>query len=295
MPPQYGYGVAAAGVYLDPMRTLTQEETDFYHANGYLHLKGVYDAAEVQRMNDELETAAADWGVTGGGWKSPGQDEKPAKVLVMHRLEYFSPAWDAARRNERLLDAAEDLLGPAVEYIGSSTHTKPANHGGGFPTHQDSLFYGHETPDLLICMVHLDKTHAANGPISFIPKPVADLRHIPHAKETDPEHGGPHLDPDEYGLDQAVAVDCEPGDVVIFNIFTIHGSGRNTTDKPRRAVVFRYRNPANRQTVGENGPFTNDREGFGIMARGLRPAVAGKCAAPGGEINKPMPREWFEK
>lgn len=272
--------------------TLSQEDIEFYHANGYLHVKGVYSQDEVGRLNAELEEAAADWGILGGGWKSPGNDGK-SKVLVMHRLEYYSPAWDQARASKKMVDVAQDLLGPNVEYIGSSTHTKPGQHGGAFPMHQDSLFYGHATPDLLICMVHLDDTYEANGPISFIPRPVAELRHIPHTKETDPENGGPYMDPDEFKLEDAVSVDCKAGDVVIFNIFTIHGSGRNNTDAPRRAVVFRYRDPENKQVVGENGPFTNNREGFGIMARGKRPPIEGMCAAPGGEINAPQPRSHY--
>ena len=275
-------------------KALTRDEIAFYNDNGYLHLKGVYDAGEVRRMNDELERAVGDWGVLGKGWKAPGNDGT-SQVLVMHRLEYFSPAWDAARRHPRMVRAAVDLLGDRVEYIGSSTHTKPAKHGGGFPMHQDSPFYGHETHQLLICMVHLDKTHEANGPISFIPRPIDSIAHIPHTEETDPKNGGNYLDPEEYDLKDAVPVECEPGDVVIFNIFTIHGSGRNTTDHPRRAVVFRYRDPLNKQVRGENGPFTNHRDGFGIMAHGTRPPVEGKCAAPGGEINVPQPRSHFQK
>ena len=273
---------------------LSEDDKKFYRDNGYLHLRGVYTPDQVERMNAELEKAAADWGVLGGGWKSPGgDDQKKAQVLVMHRLEYFSPAWDAARQNTRLVDAAEDLLGPDVEYIGSSTHTKPAKHGGSFPMHQDSLFYGHDTPALLICMVHLDDTYAENGPISFLPRPVDRLGHVAHTKETDPENGGPYLDPDEYRLEDAVPVDCKAGDVVLFNVFTIHGSGRNGTDHPRRAVVFRYRDPRNRQNRGETGPFTSHADGFGIMARGSRPPVEGMIAAPGGEIHRPQPRAHF--
>ena len=275
---------------ITPAVGLAADEVDFYNANGYLHLRGVYGADEVAEMNAELGRAAADWGTVGGGWKSPVNAGGESQVLVMHRLEYFSPAWDRARQSPRLVAAAVDLLGHDVEYIGSSTHTKPALHGGGFPMHQDSPFYGHETHKLLICMVHLDDTFPANGPISFNSRPVGAITHIPHTRETDPADGGNYLDPQEYRLVDAVPVECRAGDVVIFNIFRIHGSGRNGTESPRRAVVFRYRDPLNRQTRGDGGPFTTDPAGFGIMAHGARPARPGYRAAPGGNVHVPQPR-----
>ena len=46
----------------------------------------------------------------------------------------------------------------------------------------------------------------------------------------------PHLPPDKFKLDETIAVPARRGDVVCFNIFTVHGSHINTTDRMRRLV-----------------------------------------------------------
>jgi len=49
-----------------------------------------------------------------------------------------------------------------------------------------------------------------------------------------------------------VPVPAKRGDVVLFNIYTIHGSYINTTDKARRLVRVGYRDPQNIQIAGQS-------------------------------------------
>ncbi len=53
-----------------------------------------------------------------------------------------------------------------------------------------------------------------------------------------------------YGGGFALPVNA--GDVVLFNINTIHGSYINTTDRDRRLVRVGYRHPHNVQIGGQN-------------------------------------------
>jgi ectoine hydroxylase-related dioxygenase (phytanoyl-CoA dioxygenase family) len=46
-------------------------------------------------------------------------------------------------------------------------------------------------------------------------------------------------------------VPAEPGDVVLFSIWTIHGSALNSQPRWRRVVRFGYRNPRNLQVSGQ--------------------------------------------
>jgi ectoine hydroxylase-related dioxygenase (phytanoyl-CoA dioxygenase family) len=62
----------------------------------------------------------------------------------------------------------------------------------------------------------------------------------------------PHLSTDEYTLEDSVAVPASRGDVVCFNINTVHGSYMNRTDRPRRLVRMGYRHPDNRQLDGQS-------------------------------------------
>jgi phytanoyl-CoA hydroxylase len=55
-----------------------------------------------------------------------------------------------------------------------------------------------------------------------------------------------------YRLGDTVPVPAKRGDVVCFNINTIHGSYINTTDRPRRLIRVGFRDPQNWQTSGQS-------------------------------------------
>ena len=55
-----------------------------------------------------------------------------------------------------------------------------------------------------------------------------------------------------YRLEDTVAVPARAGDVVVFNILTIHGSHINVTDRMRRLVRVGFKHPDNLQTEGQS-------------------------------------------
>ncbi len=73
-----------------------------------------------------------------------------------------------------------------------------------------------------------------------------------------------------YRPEDTTLVPAKRGDLVIFNIFTIHGSFINTTREPRRLVRIGYRGPENRQTAGQS----LNRPGW--MVGGYRPRRLGQ-------------------
>jgi hypothetical protein len=60
----------------------------------------------------------------------------------------------------------------------------------------------------------------------------------------------PHLPLDQYKLEDTTPVPAKRGDVVLFSIYTIHGSYINTTKQPRRLVRVGYRDPDNSHSEG---------------------------------------------
>ena len=290
------------------MPMLTPDDHHHYHRHGWLRLPGLFDLATTVNLRQDLDVIARDWGAPVGGWEVGGDVRKPAdsSLLVMQQLEHYSPAWDAARRHAPLVQVAGELLAGkelagkesadkelagGVEYLGSSTHSKPARSGAPFPMHQDSRYYEHADPRLLICMLHLDDTDADMGPIAFAGG--WQERHLPHVDEVTPGRKATYLDPAAWPIDAATPVTCRAGDVVIFNIFTIHGSQANLSDRPRRAVVFRYRHPDNRQVREGLTPVADGRDRFGWMVAGTRPPRPGFAAPAGGEVDRPIPRAWL--
>ena len=79
----------------------------------------------------------------------------------------------------------------------------------------------------------------------------------------------PHLPTHQYSIRDAVSVPANPGDVVFFSIYTIHGSALNRSGRWRRLVRVGLRDPRNPQTDG----VATGRPG--IMVKGVRPKVEG--------------------
>ena len=69
-----------------------------------------------------------------------------------------------------------------------------------------------------------------------------------------------------YSLEGTTPVPANRGDVVVFNIHTIHGSRINQTDRMRRMVRVGYRDPGNKQTGGQS----HGRPGLMVMGKRAR-------------------------
>jgi len=250
---------------------LTQEQVSFYDEHGFLHIPALFSEAEINELSDELDRLVQDWAFTDVGWTGPWRQaymdpetEKKSKLTAMHDLHFYSSAWCRAVTNPRLAEAMSDLLGPNVELHHSTMHIKPPQTGHPFPMHQDNPFYEHENGSYVDVLVHLDNTFHENGEIRFLDgsHKLGPLTHVTHLADGTP--CTPHLPFEQYKLEDTVPVPAKRGDVVCFNIYTIHGSYINTTRQPRRLVRIGYRDPHNQQMAGQS----HNRPG--LMVAGYR-------------------------
>lgn len=250
---------------------LTHDQIDFYNRTGYLHVPQVFSKTEIDQLSDELDRLVQDWAFTSEGWTGPWRQvymnpevEKQSKLTAMHDLQFYSEPWLRAITHPRLTEIVGDLLGPNVEFHHSTLHIKPPQSGHPFPMHQDNPFYIHTNGQYVDVLVHLDDTFHENGEIRFLTgsHKLGALEHVTQMPDRTP--CSPHLPTDQYPLEATDPVPAKRGDVVLFSIYTIHGSYINTTRQPRRLVRVGYRDPANRQTAGQSLGRP------GLMVRGYR-------------------------
>ena len=184
-----------------------------------------------------------------------------------------APAWARAILNPRLAASVADLIGPEVEFHHRVLHAKGPEFGTPFPMHQDNPFYEHTDGRYLDALVHVDAATEENGCLKFLAGShrLGPLRHV--------QEGAPHLPPDEYPLASAVSCPAEAGDVILFSIYTIHGSALNRTSGWRRLVRISYRNPANLQVAGAY------LGRAGVMVQGIRPRLEGVTVDQNGQIH----------
>jgi phytanoyl-CoA hydroxylase len=261
---------------------LSPDDVAFYHEHGYLRIPAMFTQAETDELADHLDWLIETWAIKDQGWTGPWRrkymdeaTEKKSQLIALHDLQYYSDAWARAVTNRKLAAAMADLLGPIVELHHSTLHVKPPETGHPFPMHQDWAFYKHADGRYVDVLVHLDDTAHANGEIRFLAGSHKNgpLDHI----TIDPETGKgctPHLPPDRYRLEDTVPVPARRGDIVVFNIFTVHGSHINTTDAARRLVRIGYKDPANVQLEGQS----KGRPGYTVWSR--RPRVGNQPPLP---------------
>ena len=238
---------------------LTPEQIEFYHENGYLRIPEVFTPEETAELSDEMDRLVEDWAFTSPGWSGAWRNaymdpetEKKSKLTAMHDLHFYSDAWMRAVTNNRLTEAIADLIGPNVELHHSTLHIKPPQTGHPFPMHQDYPFYEHADGRYIDCLVHLDDTFHENGEIRFLAGSHKRGK-IPHVlQNADGSPCSPHLDANEYKLEDTVPVPAKRGDVVVFHLYCIHGSYINQTSDPRRMVRMGFRDPHNDQWAGQS-------------------------------------------
>lgn len=262
---------------------LTREQAAFYDETGYVRVPGVFSPAEVRTLSGELNEVIAAWATTNEGWTGPwrraymdGDLERRSKLTHINDFHLHSGAWLRAAAHAGLVDLVGRLLGShEVELHHSTLHAKPPETGMPFPVHQDSPFYRHEGTAYVDAVVHVDDATRENGCLRFLAGSHrrGHLEHITHGPDGTP--CSPHLPTDRYRLADTVECPAQAGDVVLFSIYTVHGSDINRTDAVRRLVRLGYRDPRCIQTGG----FGLDRPGW--MVRGVRPpgARGGTAAA----------------
>jgi hypothetical protein len=184
-------------------------------------------------------------------------------LVAMHDLHMYAHGWMRCVTSTGLVGVLTQLLGPDVELHHSTMHVKPPETGHPFPMHQDMAFYEHSDDRYVDVLVHLDDTSHENGEIRFLAG-SHKLGYLDHITEFEGESVTPHLPTDQYKLDDTVAVPARAGDVVLFNINTIHGSHINQTDAMRRMVRLGYRHPHNNQIAGQANGMR------GLMVSGYR-------------------------
>lgn len=268
---------------------LTPDQVAFYHEHGYLHIPGVFSAEETARMREDLDWMIKVWANVGVGWTGPWRKalmdldtEARSKLIAMHDLSFYARSWtDAVTKPSLAFKMAQLLSGPGedpeltpVELHHSTMHVKPSETGHPFPMHQDWAFYKHQDHRFVDVLVHLDDTRHENGEIRFMDgsHKLGPLEHITSYIDDQGKKKGctPHLPWERYPLAQTVPVPARAGDVVCFNIWTIHGSHVNTTDRMRRLVRVGYKHPENVQIEGQS------RGRPGLMVRGRRPRQDGQ-------------------
>ena len=227
-----------------------------YRAEGYAVLRGVFDAGEVAALAAAFDRQWQE-GMAhrhsfrhGNLFYRQGKDAALGKIVrLVQWPSYADPVLENARRDPRWLPLLAPLIGRDIKQIINQLHWKPPGAAGAeFAFHQDARFRRPRTAfrNLAASYVQtglaIDGHRAASGGMRVYPgshtlgeKELAGKGPVLDQAMADARLAAAGLDPAKL-----VDLDLEPGDVAFWNVYTIHGSGPNTTPGDRRFYLNGY-------------------------------------------------------
>ena len=185
------------------------------------------------------------------------------------------PAFEAAARDPKVLDAVADLLGGGpVRLFHDHVLVKEPGTSKPTPWHQDGPYYFVEGEQLVSLWVPLDPVTDATlrcvAGSHLWDRPVLPTRWLAGGDfYPDPAAYRPVPDPDAEGM-RVLEWPMAPGDAVAFHFRTLHGARGNASDRRRRAFSLRFTG-ADARFVQRPGPTSPPFPGHGMRpGDGLR-------------------------
>ena len=221
---------------------LTQAQIDTFRQDGFLIVRGMYDADAVRRISrwsDEI----LGWAEAPGRHMVYYEDSLVAGTgKVVSRVENFCPyhdGFETLMTQGTMIDAVSQLLGePAVLFKEKINMKMPG--GDGFKPHQDAQAGWNRYADFYItALVSVDPATTDNGCLEMV--------RGWHDRGLVGDEWRPLDDADMAGMDFEPCPTA-PGDVVFFDSYAPHQSAPNLTDQRRRVLYVTY----NRRSAGDH-------------------------------------------
>lgn len=194
---------------------------------------------------------------------SPGQPEDHvSKLFNLHRREPFR----SVAAHPGVVGVLCGLLGADVDCFNSQFIFK--NPGAwGQPWHQDSLYFDLDRVPQVGVWLATSSATAENGCLHVAPGTHVEPLHE-HIPDRRPGANLGYLEIVDHDFSGEVAVEMDPGDVLVFHSFLMHRSGDNRSGSRRTALVLHH-TPTGTTTVGPPSgtiDFMPEAAGFAPLA-----------------------------
>ena len=151
------------------------------------------------------------------------------------------PDWLGFSTDSAMLALVSQLIGPDIILWGTNLFAKPARTGRRVPFHRDGRYWPIEPLATATVWLAVDDASRANGCLRVVPGSHRARTVGAHHTSTRPEDLIPEtLEPAEYSEADAVDIELEAGQMVVFDVFTVHGSNPNPSGRRRAGYAMRY-------------------------------------------------------
>jgi phytanoyl-CoA hydroxylase len=198
-----------------------------YERDGYVIVRGAIDRDLAAEARDHVR-----WLLE----KNPGV--RPEQLHA--ELARTDPFWVRLVSDERLVDIAEQFVGPNVALFATHYICKPPRDGQAVLWHQDGIYWPLEPMEVVTLWLAVSESTPENGCMRVIPG-TQHMSLTAVEERTDIANVlGSGLKNELIDESKAIDIVLPAGDVSIHHPNLIHGSEANTSDKWRMGLTIRY-------------------------------------------------------
>ncbi len=205
---------------------LTDAQIASYHADGYVipdYRLPVETLAAIRADHDRLITIHPEF-----------RDYCPS--VLAYDLAFLNHA-----RIPEIVDMVEQVLGPDFALWNSSFFAKPAMNGRATPWHQDGEYWPIRPIATCTVWIAIDDSTPENGCLRIVRGSHKDRTLRLHRINTSPDLTlNQELPPSEIDDERVVDLVLEAGQMSLHDVFLVHGSEPNRSNKPRRGMTLRF-------------------------------------------------------
>lgn len=241
----------------DATFTLTDDQIAFFQRKGYLTIPAITTAEEVAQLRSVYDhlfaiKAGREEGNHLDLSSTDEDDQTPALPQILNPAKYAPELLNTVFRANALV-IARQLLGPEADFGGEHAIMKPAHTGVETPWHQDEAYWAPELEhNALSIWIPLQEATLENGCMQFIPGSHSEEVLPHHSIGNDPRVVGLEVDGAEALVAKAVACPIPAGGATVHHCRTLHYTGPNRSNGPRRAYILGFGTPARPRAVSRN-------------------------------------------
>ena len=241
------------------MAQLSEKQIAAFHDEGYLIVRGVFDAEEADILR---AAAAADQSFKENAYDLEDGEGGKAQLVLWNSAG--EDLWGAIASSERIVNAMEQLLGDEVYHYHSKMSIKQPRTGGAWSWHQDYGYWyqnGCLWPDMGSAFIAVDPNTRENGCLQVL-KGSHKLGRIEHGRYGDQTGADPERTAEAAKVMETVYVELDPGDTLYFHSNLLHRSDQNTSDTQRWSLICCYNTKHNNPYKESHHPFYAPIEKF---------------------------------
>ena len=234
------------------------QSLDDYERDGFTVIRDLFSLTELERLRTAVEqvgtaaTAAAEHGTqylldnkrfvdTGSCTVQFEYAEMDRTPRVIEPVDQLHPELDALVDDPRLVTPMQQILDTMELSLWTAKLNLKSGGGAGFGWHQDSPYWIHDcdhVDQLPNVMLLLDDQSVHNGCFRLIPR--SHRQGMLPGTDDGTQLGGFYTDPGYFNEDNAFLCELPAGSLVFFSPHVVHGSFPNTSNQPRRALIYTY-------------------------------------------------------